>query len=426
MFDAEQILSALFSRRRVMMIRRATGVLLAALVIAAAGCRREAAKPGELTPAQKREMDALVARLTDEEREGYLGAAAWTLCHCATEEGNRRAGKVFEVIGEYVNGKPAAAAALGGAKGIRKGFRELLRDPDPVVRGFAAMALAVFDDRESKSEIARLLKPDPSLKNEPSVEYFARFDRSRAAMALGMMGAAEYAADLAALLKSEDGDVRMGAAQGLGHLKARAYVKEIAALLRDDHDKARAAAAGALAELGAREYAKDIAGLLEASGDSMVYESALRALVQHKAKGQVPEIAKLLGEEFRRDEACKALALLGVSEHAKEIAGLLDSPSPQTRMAALMSLGILNAREYEKQVAEHLQDREEYVRPDAALALVLMGSKEHAREATEAFEKERDYLLSYQRCRIPLEELRKLRSRADANLKVLRREMGKP
>jgi HEAT repeat protein len=401
-------------------------LVLAASLVAA----QDTAKPPEFTAQDKQEMDALMAHFENERTMPVFEAAGWTMMHVASEDARKRVDPLFGALQEYRKGNAAPVLALGGAKGLVKEFRNLLADPDPVMRAFAAILLAVIDDRESKTEIAKLLKPRPApavpAPGEEPDALVRQFDRGRAAIALGLMGAGEYAKDISPLLASDDAIVRSGAALGLGYMGDKTCVKEIAALLKDKDDEVQNCAERALAMLDAREYAKDIASLLVARGDPSVHETACFALAKLRAKDQVPEIAKLLQDEFGRQKASKALAVMGAGDYTNDIAAILGSDEPLSRCAALVSLGILNAKATEDAVAEHLKDKEEFVRPYAALALVLMGSRKYAREAVAGVGEEIDNLLTYHEFDpLVMDDLRKIRDRARANLKEMQAGLAK-
>ena len=70
-------------------------------------------------------------------------------------------------------------------------------------------------------------------------------------MALGLVGAKEYASNIADLLNSENSYDRAGAAYGLGLLGARTHAKAIAKLQDDKDDAVRETARESLQMMGA-------------------------------------------------------------------------------------------------------------------------------------------------------------------------------
>jgi HEAT repeat protein len=339
-------------------------------------------QPTQLSPAEQQEYELVRKGLR--EHEDLLTAGSWTLVHCADEKEVKHVEKTLNLLQAFADAKqiPKLVEA-GGVKQFKDNVTNLLKNKDPVVRGFGAVLLAVIGDTVHKSDIARLLedKRGSPPKEEDRLLYY--FDRSRAAMALGLMGAAEYAPRLAALLQSSDYADRTGAALGLGYMGAKEHINALAKLLSDDADQVQTAAMQSLAELAAADYAKDIAKLLTSLGDPSVNETACYALVRLNAKQQAKELAALLDDEFRKGNAAKALALLGARDYTKDIAGLIEDSEPLVRCDALIALGILGAKECVTNIATHLRDKEPFVRAYAAVALLLMGDQKYSEEVEE-------------------------------------------
>ena len=80
-----------------------------------------------------------------------------------------------------------------------------------------------------------------------------RYDRGRAAVALGMLDAHDYSRALAELLTSANAYDRAGAALGLALMGAREQEPAIRGLLDDDDSDVRDAAKNALKELTQRD-----------------------------------------------------------------------------------------------------------------------------------------------------------------------------
>ena len=380
--------------------------------------------PGRLSEAQRQEARDLLARLESGPFAPEMEAVGWTLCHCASEEGAARVQGAVEAISAYAGGNEQPLAELGGPEGFRKALRRLLRDPDPVVRGFVAETLGALGDQESKGEIARLVKTKPA---EPPKEedYDAEFDRGRSAMALGMLGATEYADELAQLLRDPNPQTRGGAALGLGYLRGQQYADRVAPLLSDDNDNVQITAIYSLAMMDARSHAKEIAGLLGAGGDPAIAETACYALVRLNAKEHAPDIRRLLDEPFQQGYAAKALALMGADQYAKDIAAVLASENSLSRRDALVALGILKATAYEKDVAERLGDKESFVQSAAALALLLMDARAYSSEITARLTEVPEHDFNYHEFN-PLvrDQLKELRARAEQNWKAITKTSG--
>jgi HEAT repeat protein len=195
------------------------------------------------------------------------------------------------------------------------------------------MLLAVVGDAGRKRDIAMLLEDKRGSPRKADDRLLSNFDRSRAAMALGLMGAKEYEPRLVALLQSPDYADRAGAALGLGYMGAKEHIKELAKLLSDDEDEVQTAAMQALAELGAAECAKDIAKLLRSPGDPSVNETAAWHISEPalnstrlSRRGSKPWSRGL----SRNGSGCK--------RNSNRVAGKIDLPAPYKTWARLMAL----------------------------------------------------------------------------------------
>jgi len=362
---------------------------LVVLAFGIAGCSDQP-QAKQLSPGERKEYERIQARFLEPWNHDLMISVSWTLGHCAGEKGMKGAEKSVDLVWAFIidtNQIPKLAEA-GGVKAFKDDVASLLKNEDPVVRSFGAVSLAVIGDAAYKSDIARLIEDKRGSPPKEEDRFLYNFDRSRAAMALGIMGAKEYAPRLSALLRSSDPDDRAGAALGLGYMGAKEYVRDIAKLLSDDEDHVQTAAMQALAELDAKEYTKDIAGLLTHIGDPMVNDTACYAIARLKAKEQAKELAALLNDRFRKGNAAKALALLDAKEYIKDIAQLTEDSEPLVRCDALIALAILDEKEYVNKVAEHLQDKETFVRAYAAVALLLMGDQTNSKQIVDVVQSE--------------------------------------
>jgi HEAT repeat protein len=373
--------------------------LLATLSGAAAGARpqRGTAAQGaakELSPGEKKELGEFVARLSDAKNAGLMGGVMWTLTHASHDD--RAVREILEYFqtffGAVEKQDHAALARLGGARGFKNKFIGYLGHADDVVQGSAALILSMTGDAEVAPHIAKLLRdPRPPRKNRWDYPR-ARYAGGRAAMALGLLGAAEYKPDLVRLLRAANPHDRAGAAQGLALLKAADAAPQVARLLGDDDEKVRVAAIEALLELGvARSYAKEIALKLSDEIYSEVRKAAMFALAKLKAREYSKDIAALLKERFSKSEAAMALAVMGATEHADEIAKVLEDGEGLNRVAAMQALGVLGATKYAPEIYRRGVAEKSYVENYAAVALVMMESREFADEALAIFGKTPDF-----------------------------------
>jgi HEAT repeat protein len=111
--------------------------------------------------------------------------------------------------------------------------------------------LGICGDRAYATQLGNLLK-----HTEYSSNDLLQYDRGRAAMALGLVGATEFTSALTALLRESNEYDRTGAAYGLGFLKAKDQAGAIAKLLDDEDENVREAAKESLEMMGAADLIK--------------------------------------------------------------------------------------------------------------------------------------------------------------------------
>jgi HEAT repeat protein len=203
---------------------------------------------------------------------------------------------------------------------------------------------------------------------------------------------------VAPLLKDEAAQVRADAACILGRARAKGFDRAIAAMLSDEapccqpsiancerrpgcgtcgRPPVAAIAAAALADLGVSGAAKDIARLLKHE-HSQARLLATRALGTLKATDFVDRIAALLEDrDVRvRVESAQALAQMGAKAFSKKIAALLRLEDPWPRFRALDALVALEAQEQADEIRALLKDPRPGLRAHAARALARLGRKE--------------------------------------------------
>lgn len=176
---------------------------------------------------QLESADAWLARWNDEVNKKLVLGALWTASHTTTDE---RMGEVFDPVAQYLEALRDGDRSVLRPDRIaefKKRASTLLDHHDQALRALGAVLIGVSGDKSYAAALGRLLEP----MSIPGL--LPRFDRGRAAIALGLVGAKEYAPDLAALLKSTNSFDRSGAALGLGFLGATEYEAAIAALLND-------------------------------------------------------------------------------------------------------------------------------------------------------------------------------------------------
>lgn len=316
---------------------------------------------------------------------GVLSSSMWTLTH--DYESKAKVDEVLNYFQKFLTALQANNEAklqeLGGVKGFKDKFLEFLKSEDGTVKGFAAIVLAVAGDIDYAPPIAALVEErDKSFTERysmPIVTY-----RGRAATALGILGAKEYAPKIALLLKSQNDYDRSGAIYGLSYLGAKEYANEIVALLtnKDFQHIGDVSPIYFLIETGtAKDHKKELVEVMLGKTGGEAIEAAIYALVRLDSKEHAKDIAKLLGERFRKGDVAKALALLDAKEYADKIALLLEDEDSLVKKDAALALGILKAKNYSGKVAKFLKAKEGFVRHYAAISIILLEAKEFYKEA---------------------------------------------
>ena len=298
--------------------------------------------------------------------------------------------KVFESIGITLSSNdPATIRMFNGPNGLKQRLIDLMDSSDDTVSGFAARMLAIVGDSSLAPQIAVLLdrRRDAPADAHPPITV-----RGEAAIALSQLGAKQYAPRIAALLRSKNPYDRRGATTALGLLKATEYAPEVAHLLLDREGSFAgddSSLLESLFEMGvATNHKKEMVLVLEDEmhGDRTV--AAAYALARLGATEHAKDIAKLLKGGFTKGDAAKALALLGAKEYASEIAKLLKHKDSFKREDGALALGILGARKYAPAIAKLLKEKEPWVPRAAALALLLLEAVEYDKEVLPIIERQ--------------------------------------
>jgi HEAT repeat protein len=337
-------------------------------------------------------INSFFVRLSRPDCINVFQSAMWTVTHdykdhAHLDEVLKSTFAYLEAMQKYGAGDPEPFRKLGGVEGFRIKLSSLLVDNDQAIRSFGAALIGVSGDALLAPHVAKLLADRPL----EEAEHF-RYDRSRAAMALGMMGAIEYKTEIAKLIQSDDPYDRAGAFSALGDFRAIEYAPQAAAQLnaRGTMSDDDVQAVIFLVETGtAKNYKRQLVkAMLEPIAGERA-KAAMYALVSIDAKEHAIDVAKRLSAEFQKADAAKALGLMGATEYAPRIAVLLRDKSGLVRSAAHLSLGILGATSYADRVAAGLTDREVYVRGYAAISLLLMRSRRHYQKALEVYKGEK-------------------------------------
>jgi len=252
-----------------------------------------------------------------------------------------------------------ALRALGG-KPSAQHLRILLRKGDAITRVQALDSWeSVLSRDDCKELIVPLLAADESALALYAMDPLKRYP--------------DLAGDVAKLLDSTRSETRAMAILALGWMGARQYAKRIADFLDD-----RGMADQALVQLGAVEYEPRIAARLQASDD----HGAAWTLAMLAARGRAAEIAKLLNSEdaSRRESSARALGILRALEHADAVSALLKDSDGAVRTTALTALGHLGSGKHIDILSRHLVATNQDEAANAALSIariITLGAAHH-------------------------------------------------
>jgi tetratricopeptide (TPR) repeat protein len=156
----------------------------------------------------------------------------------------------------------------------------------------ALLGLGLLRAKEYRRDIAKGLKDPEGLV------------RGYAAWALGRIQATEYLDAIMGLLKGEGPQIRADVALALGELGAKSAIKALAPLLKDEDPKVRGCAAWAAGRLEAKGLAKEVAGLLDDDEEVTIFDDEGRVWVSKTLNDIALEVLTGWGldpEEVRKD-----------------------------------------------------------------------------------------------------------------------------
>ncbi|HKY54066.1 MAG TPA: HEAT repeat domain-containing protein [Anaerolineales bacterium] len=205
---------------------------------------------------EMKDAAGFLLRLRQERLRNLFEGATWTLTHNYSDfrhmqEVMNYVQSFFEALDAYEKGNPAALSKLGGLRSFKDQLAKWLVDNDQSIRAYAAVMLGICGDRAYSRQLGNLLE-----NKKYGEKDLLHYDRGRAAVALGLVGATEYTSRLVGLLRSKNEYDRAGAAYGLGFLTAKAYAVAIAKLLDDEDESVREAAKESLEMIGAKDLLK--------------------------------------------------------------------------------------------------------------------------------------------------------------------------
>jgi HEAT repeat protein len=246
------------------------------------------------------------------------------------------------------------AALLGhyGEESFTADLTALLTDPDPDVRRAATTALYPLPSARATASVMRLLC-DP----DGDVRYWAH-------RTLAFWGEAEDVEFFLASLREGTESERVIALKVVESLDATLALPELARIVRSDTGVLRLEAIRALGSLPAKEQAVDLVPLL-ASKDENVADIAKYSLGTIASPKTIPPLLALLAHEEAgvRVHAIEVLSRMRVPELDPRLPGLLDDADPDVRLAAVNALGWVAVGPSIPRLRELLRD------PNPALSL---------------------------------------------------------
>lgn len=212
--------------------------------------------------------------------------------------------------------------------------------------GYAGIEVKVVEPRDFIKDISILMEKDP----EPLV-------RGKAAIALAKLNATKYTKDIVKLLEDENVDAKRLAIKALGIMGDKDYANEVLKFLKGNDPSLVVSATIAIANMGLTKYAKDLSVLLEHE-DNKVKAMACLALGMLRLREFDNDILILLAssDKYVKSSAVLACGYLGIEKVKEKLAEMLNNPSAYVRCAAIKSLGRLKAKEFLDSIQKLLND----------------------------------------------------------------------
>lgn len=210
-------------------------------------------------------------------------------------------------------------------------LRELLKsDPNPAVRGSAAIALGDLQDRTSTSAIINMFQKDKDVTTDIILDALTRMKDPAAV------------SSIADILDSENGTYRLLAVEALVNIGSKNGSGKILSLANanKDEEKAKtyAMVIGKLKLVEGEEYLLDLA---EKTPASPTLAASYLALGRIQSKRAVPLLAKAIGQNFPkgRENAVEALKEIGDPAANTEVIGYLTNKEREIQFYAADVIG---------------------------------------------------------------------------------------
>jgi HEAT repeat protein/beta-lactamase regulating signal transducer with metallopeptidase domain len=255
----------------------------------------------------------------------------------------------------------AAAHSLGQLKDSRAvpGLIGALKDPDPKVRASAAEALAEFEDSRAIAPLSALLSDASTEVKQSALEALSHFDdgvpssavirslsdadaevRHAAAHLAGKLRDRSATPALAKLVGDPDSDVRQAAIEAIGELKDPMAASAVALALGDSDSDVRHQAMNTMEELKAPIPEATLIGLMR-DPDPDVRQQAAHLAGERSVIGAIPALRRMLEDPNGdvRESAVDALGNIADGAAYEALRAALTSKDAKVRRAAAEALG---------------------------------------------------------------------------------------
>ncbi len=300
---------------------------------------------------------------------------------------------------------PTARTRLSAATALGKSRRRdavaplsaLVRDPEPRVRLEVVNALRSLRDVSAVPALVTSLQDgDPKVREEAVsalVEIYAERDRSGPIERFLQAFSDEYERasvdpysavspavfkGLAGTLRDEEKSIRAASAYAIGILGGAAAAAELAAAAQDPEAEVRGAAATALGKVGTAEQGKALIPLL-ADESLTVRNRALQAVGVLRVRDAGAPLREIFEQNRRRElgaRALSALARIGDPAQGDLFRELVTSSDPERRRLAIEGLGrIADPSLLPSFKKDYQRERDADVRMAYNFAMALLGDR---------------------------------------------------
>jgi len=255
----------------------------------------------------------------------------------------------------------AAAHSLGQLKDSRAvpGLIGALKDSDPKVRASAAEALAEFEDSRAIAPLAALLSDASTEVKQSALEALSHFDdgvpssavirllsdadadvRHNAAHLAGKLRDRSATPALAKLVGDPDSDVRQAAIEAIGELKDPMAASAVTLALGDSDSDVRQQAMNTMEELKAPIPETTLIGLMR-DPDPDVRQQAAHLAGERSVIGAIPALRRMLEDPNAdvRESAVDALGNIADGAALEALRAALTSKDAKVRRLAAEALG---------------------------------------------------------------------------------------